>query len=214
MSDGEGAQSGATDGTQSGADDSTTGTTGSTETGTASDSAQSGATQPTEAESLKAELEKQRQRTQAADKRAAEHEAALKQLRDKDLPETEKLQRDFQDAQKQVADLQKTNQSLALKVAFLTDNTYTWHNPENALRLVDLSQVTIEEDGTVSGLKDALKVLATSNDYLVKKEATQEAGKPPATAPANNGASAGNRVTKPGAMAARLPVMRTRVTPQ
>lgn len=207
---GEGAQGGA-EGTQSGAGTSIepTGTaTGTSETGTQSGAA---STSP-ESDALNQQLEQQRLRTQAADKRAAEFEQQLRQLRDKDLPEAEKLKRDFEESQAQVTKLQGVNQELALKVAFLSDNTYSWHNPDRALKLVDLSQVTIEEDGSVSGLKEALKALATSDDYLVKKEATEKQveTKPASTAAGNNGGAGGSAPSR-AKLTSRFPTMGTRV---
>jgi hypothetical protein len=210
MAEGEGAQSGA-DGAQSGTVDSTTDGTDVTGS-TSGNGTQSGAgtVQPTEADGLRAELEKQRQRTLASDRRAAEIDAQLKQLRDKDLPEAEKLKRDHEEAVKTVEKLTNTNRELALKVAFLGDNTYSWHNPERAMRLIDLSQVTIDDDGAVSGLKDALNALAKSDAYLIKADGEDVAKTPPGTAPGNNGTN-GTGGPKKGAMASRLPVMGTRV---
>jgi chromosome segregation ATPase len=208
--EGEGAQSGA-EGTQSGAG-TATGSTG-TDSNAATDGAQSGAqgTQTqTEVERLAAQLEQQRTRTQAADKRAAEHEAALKQLRDKDLPEQQKLTRDLQEAQKSVEALKETNGTLAIQVAFLKDNTHTWHNPEAALKLVDMSQVEIAADGAVTGMKDALKALASAHPYLVKTEASTGTQTPGSTAPGNNGGSAAI-TPNAKALAARFPALRTRV---
>jgi cell division protein FtsB len=210
MAEGEGAQSGA-EGTQSGTGESTTGTTGST--GTATDAGAQSGTETglnTEADRLAGDLAKQRERAQAADQRAAKFEAELKQLRDKDLPEAEKQTRELQEAQEKVSALAETNKALALQVAFLKDNTFTWHNPERALKLVDLSKVEVNEDGTVSGLKDALNALAKSDAYLVQADKTvEEVTPPPGTAPGNNGAS-GTGKPRTGALAGRLPVMNTR----
>lgn len=208
---GEGAQSGA-EGTQSGAGENTGANNGTTDPST-STGAQSGTENTSQAAPAgvsREEFDAVRARMQAADQRASKAEADLKQLRDKDLPEADKLKRDFEESQKRVTDLQATNQKLALQVAFLKDNTYTWHNPENALKLADLSQVTVEEDGSVSGLKEALKALATNNDYLLKKEAasTQETT-PAGTATGNNGGNAGKPSSK--GLAARLPALGTRV---
>jgi hypothetical protein len=208
--EGEGAQSGA-EGTQSGAG-TATGSTG-TDPNAAADGTQSGAdgTQATtEVDRIAAQLEEQRKRTQAADKRAAETEAKLRQLVDKDLPAQEKLTRDLAEAQKTVENLQTTNGNLAIQVAFLKDNTYTWHNAETAMKLVDLSQVEIESDGSVKGMKDALKALAAANPYLIKTEASNEPVKPGSTAPGNNG---GSTTTTPDIkrLAARFPTMNTRV---
>lgn len=210
--EGEGAQSGA-EGTQSGAGSTTGSVNGGTESGTTSgDGTQSGANQPivTEAETLKAQLEQQRQRTQAADKRAAEIEAQLKQLRDKDLPEQEKLKRDYEESVKQVEQLRAVNTNLAFEVAFLRDNTYTWHDPSTALKLVDREQVEIAADGSANGMKDALKALATSHPFLIKQESKEEPKTPPGTAPGNNGGT-GGKTTSSASMAARIPALNTRV---
>jgi cell division protein FtsB len=212
---GESAQSGA-EGTQSGAGDPTG--NGSQGTGTSGEGTQSGApeTQPTSAAEvarIAADLEKQQARTQAADKRAAEAEAKLRQLVDKDLPEQAKLTRDLAESQKQVETLTARTNQMALENAFLKDNTYSWHNPERALKLVDLSKVEIDADGNVSGLKDALKALATSDTYLVKQEAAGGEGEPnttpPATSPGTNGASGTGRASDK-TLATRFPGLNTR----
>lgn len=210
MAEGEGAQSGA-EGTQSGTEESTTGNTSGTNAATGTEAgAQSGTN--TEAERAKAEADNFRERMRAADQRAAKFEQELKQLRDKDLPEAEKQQKDLAEANKRVETLETTNRDLALKVAFLSDNSVTWHNPDRALRLVDLSQVTIDEDGAVHGLKEALNALAKSDSYLIKTD-KEEKTPPPGTSPGNNGSS-GTAKPKAGALASRLPVMNTRVRPQ
>lgn len=215
MAEGEGAQSGA-EGAQSGTGSTTDGNgTGSNSggSGTQSGTGENGNSKetPSREKELEAELAKQRERTQAADRRAAEHEAALKQLRDKDLPEQDKLKRDHEEAIKQVSALQETNRSLAMQVAFLKDNTYQWHNPERALKLVDLSKVEIGDDGSVSGLKDALNALAKSDPYLVdnSKEKDKETA-PPGTAPGNNGRSGSGQLDV-NKLSKRFPALNTRV---
>jgi hypothetical protein len=203
---GEGAQSGATD-PQSGVEDPTgTGTSTASGEGT-----QSGAGEGTTTETVpKSELEATRERMRAADQRAARFEQELRQLRDKDLPEAEKFKRDFEESQTQVQTLQKINNELALKVAFLEDNSYTWQNPKRAMQLIDLGAVEIQADGSVSGLKDALKALATSDPYLLKQEATTTETPPAGTAPGNNGSTTGK--PKSGKdMALRVPALNTRI---
>jgi hypothetical protein len=205
---GEGAQSGA-EGTQSGAGETTGNGSG---TGTEGTTAQSGGETGTNTDNKvdRTELDQVLTRMRAADQRATKAEQELRQIRDKDLPEAEKLKRDYADAQTQVEKLQTANTELALKVAFLSDNTYAWHNPQRALKLVDLSQLEIGEDGTVRGLKDALKALATSDPYLIKKEVTETNSAPAGTAPGNNGAS-GNAKPSTKSLAARIPALNTRV---
>lgn len=205
-----GAQSGA-EGTQSGAGTSTGAADG---TATQSEGTQSGAGADTTATSeptfTKAEMEAIRARMQAADQRAAKTEAELRQLRDKDLPEAEKLKRDYEEATKQVETLQAANSELALKVAFLEDNTYKWQNPKRALQLVDKSQMSIEGDGSVTGLKEALKALATSDPYLLVTEVKEEPKPPAGTASGNNGSSSPAKSAGKG-LAQRFPAMQTRV---
>lgn len=201
--EGEGAQSGA-EGTQSGAGDLTgTGTNPQTDP----NGTQSGAVTPPADTS---EIDKVRERMRQADSRAGKLEAELKQLRDKDLPEAEKLKRDYEESQSQVVKLQESNGRLAAEVAFLKDNTYTWHDPATALKLVDMSQVEIGDDGSATGMKDALKALATSHPFLVKQDVKEEPKPPAGTAPGNNGNNSGAPKSQKG-MANRIPALRTRV---
>ncbi len=57
---------------------------------------------------------------------------------------------------------------LRLNNAFLSDNTYDWADPADALKLADLSGVEIDKDGTVTGMKEALDKLAKDKPHLVK----------------------------------------------
>jgi Phage minor structural protein GP20 len=205
--EGEGTQSGAT-GAQSGTGTATGTDNGTTETGTETGT-QSGTATSTETVS-KAEFEAIRERMKAADRRAADFESKFKQLTDKDLPAAEKLKRDYEDAVKQVETMRATNAKLALGNAFLADNTYEWQNPARALQLIDQSGIEVSEDGTVTGLKDALKALATSDPYLLKNKTQEETPPPGGTAPGNNG-STGASTPSHKALAARFPALSTRV---
>lgn len=203
--EGEGTQSGA-EGTQSGAGENSKGETGTTETAAAKGT-QSGAEETVS----KTDFESMRERMKAADKRASDFEKQFKQLTEKDLPEVEKLKRDFEETTKQVDSLRATNSKLSLENAFLSDNTYEWMNPKRALQLIDRSSIEIEDDGSVSGLKEALKALAASDPYLLKPKSTEEElPKPGGTAPGNNGSTSGG---KPDAkkLATRFPALGTRV---
>jgi hypothetical protein len=205
--EGEGTQSGA-EGTQSGTGENATGKTGTTDSTTDS-GAQSSAEKAEETVS-RTDYEAIQARMKAADKRAADFEGKLKQLTEKDLPEVEKLKRNFEETVKQVDALRTTNSKLALENAFLSDNTYDWHNPKRAMQVLDRSSVEINDDGTVTGLKEALKALASSDPYLLKPKTEEETPKPGGTSPGNNGGTGG---TKPDAkkLAARFPAMNTRV---
>lgn len=106
----------------------------------------------------------------AADRKRAEFEAELKAIRDKDLPEMERLKRDFEETSAKLAKAEEMLRTVQIQNAFLKDNTYAWHNPETALKLADMSAVNITDDGNVTGLKEALKRLADNNKYLLKEE--------------------------------------------
>lgn len=67
-----------------------------------------------------------------------------------------------------------TIQELRIHNAFLAANTFQWHDPQDALRLADLRDVEIEEDGTVVGLKEALQKLAKEKPHLIKSAAKNE----------------------------------------
>lgn len=65
-----------------------------------------------------------------------------------------------------------------LQIAFLKDNTYEWHNPGTALKMVNLSDVEIDDDGTAHGMKAALEELAKSDPYLVKEKESKKTDPP------------------------------------
>jgi hypothetical protein len=113
-------------------------------------------------------------RMKAADQRAAKFEQELTALRNKDLPEAEKLKAEHEAATQKVNQLTDTNRKLLLENAFLKDNTHEWRNPAAAMKLLDMSSVTIDDDGHVVGLKDALKKLANAEPYLLKEKAASE----------------------------------------
>lgn len=202
--------------------------TGDQGTGTATDaSGQSAATgqanqTPTDnGQSTVSREEFERLRTQlaAADKKRAEAEQQFAQLRDKDVPALQKAERDLQEAQTAVAQLKEATTALRVENAFLTDNTFDWHSPQVALAQLDRSKITVDVDGNVTGMKDALKALAQAHPFLLKPktaEGTPPAGTtPPAspgTAPSNGGIGA-QQGTAPdkAAMAKRFPAMKSRL---
>ena len=71
-----------------------------------------------------------------------------------------------------LAKLADLNKELTLKNAFLSSNKITWHNPEEALKLADLSAVDVKPDGTVDtkALEAALVNLSNKSKHLVKAD--------------------------------------------
>lgn len=212
----EGAQSGAT-GAQSGTgSEQGTTTDGTQNQGGATDSTNAGASGTTgttpEAKYTEADIESVRRRMQAADQRAAALEAERNQLRDKDLPALEKLQRDHEQAVKERDELRVKTRAQSLENAFLKDNKYKWKNPAAALKLADLAKVDVLEDGTVTGLTAALDALAKSDSYLLdtaKDEDKSQETTGSTGAPGTNGTKGQQSAGLKG-MAARIPALRTR----
>jgi hypothetical protein len=125
-------------------------------------------------------LQKEKERHFRKRKEVEDRERALaKRLEEyerKDKSDLENAQTDLQKSLKENESLQGTVKSLALQVAFLSVNDVTWHNPQRALQLADLSEVEIGDDGTVDSkaLKAAMKKLAAEEPYLVKKSKDDE----------------------------------------
>ena len=218
-------------GTQSGTEPATTqsggeGGSASTSTdGTAGTGTQSGATTTTPPDDAvsRADYEAIQNRMRAADQKAAKFEQELKALQTKDLPEAEKLKAEYEATVQRVNALTETNRKLSLENAFLKDNTHDWQNPGAALKMADLSGVTVNEDGSVSGLKDALKKLATSEAWMLKPKAASEGGsggtatataQPAGVPPMNGRPDTQSGATK--GLETRLPALMTRrrVKPQ
>lgn len=125
-----------------------------------------------------ARFDKLTKQLQAADRRRTEAENELKQLRDKDLPEADKLQRDLQEATERAAKFEGNFTNLARQHAFLlatSEAKIQWQNPKAALRLAELKDLTINDDGSVDGIDEAVRALAEEHPYLVQ-EATTDTG--------------------------------------
>lgn len=101
----------------------------------------------------------------------AEVQAELKAIRDKDKKPEELTSEELKSAQKKADRLAEESRTIKLENAFLRANVVDWVDPEDALRLVDLDEVDIDEDGTVDrkALRSALRDLAKRKPHLVKK---------------------------------------------
>lgn len=123
-------------------------------------------------------LEKALERMKAADRRAAAAEAKLEELKDSaKIPdevkkELSEIKAAMAEKDKTIDSLTKARNTSSIKLAALTiKGAPDWENVEAALRLTDLEDVDVEEDGTVDkrALKAALKKTALEHPYLVKK---------------------------------------------
>lgn len=157
------------------------------------------------------ELARTRTRMKAADQRAATAERALQEIKDKDKPELERAQNRVKELEPALESAQSAIRDLRLRVAFLSDNTYSWHDPEDALRLVDMDGVEIDDDGKVVGLKNALKALATTKKHLVKaeKDSDEDEDESEPSGSQRNGKRKGEqKVSSREALAKKYPALR------
>lgn len=101
------------------------------------------------------------------------------QLEDKEqqgLPELEKLQKQLEKAQKEAddyktkyTDLENKNKNLVIQQAFAKEAGKAGIVfVDDAMRLADLTDVEVLEDGSVQGLESVVKTLATEKPYLKK----------------------------------------------
>jgi len=111
-------------------------------------------------------------------------QARIKEFEDKDKSEIDKATGKVEELTTQITTLSDDNTGLRLENALLKDTSHSWKDLDAVVRMIDLSDVKIE-DGDVTGLADALKKLAKDKPYLLedKEDDGSGEGKPPAGAP-------------------------------
>jgi hypothetical protein len=169
---------------------------------------------------------KYRTKLREAEAKNAEMEKRLRAIEDKDKKPDEIASRDLVEARERTERLSGENHEMKLQIAFLTSNVVDWVDPEDALRLVDLSDVDVADDGTVDrkALRVALKDLAKRKPHLVKKPAKasgkaddddeddeeQDQRSPRRSAATMNGKRKGNQGnTDRAALEKKFPVLKT-----
>jgi hypothetical protein len=125
-----------------------------------------------ELETERARAERYRARMKAADRRATEAERRLREAEaKKDGDGEDGSAAVVAEKDKQIESLSEANRTLRLQNAFLLDNTHTWHDPADVMALVLKDEdVEIDEEGEVTGVKDALKRIAKRKPWLIKVE--------------------------------------------
>ena len=208
----EGAQSGAT-GAPSGTGPGTDGITGAEPTGQpagAPSGTEQGQQSAGEDKVSRADFETLRRQLQAADQNRSKAEQELKQLKDAALSETERTKQHLAEAQSKIQQLEADLKAEKINNAFVVDNTYTWHDPRAALKLADLTNVTVAEDGTVTGLKPALEAVAKANPWMIKPK-EGEAPKEPTGATGVAGGAGKGTTGQQTNLESRFPALRGRV---
>lgn len=135
------------------------------------------------------EYERLMLRMKNADRRATAAENKVKEFENKDKTELEKLTEERDEAIKAKEEAHASLQQSRMENAFFGHSKVTWHDPQDAFRLADLREVTIEDDGTVVGMEAAVKALAKAKPHLVKSDVVTPATE--ATGSTHNGRRAG-----------------------
>lgn len=125
---------------------------------------------------LEAELAKTRDALKQANSESAtrrkkleEYEKAEQARRDAELSETEKLNKRLADAEQQKEQALKTANDRLLKAAFVAEAALAGAEfPGDAFLLADRTSVTIDEDGNVTGAKEAVEAIVKSGRLPLK----------------------------------------------
>lgn len=145
---------------------------------------------------LSDEAMRRRQEAKALKKQNDELIAKVKSFEDADKGDLEKAQGTITELTTERDKLREQNSELVIRNAFLMDNKHEWANPRAALKLADLSEVEIDDDGAVTGLAEALNALAKSDPYLLKSKSEddddEDEGRPGATGQPPRKKSKGN----------------------
>lgn len=127
-----------------------------------------------------AEIEQLRAALKAANKEAADRRKRLDALeaeeakrKEMELSEVEKADKRAKDAEAKAQQLEQRWRDGMLRSAVTIAATQAqFYDPEDAYRLADLSSLTVNDDGTVTGTEDALKALVKAKPHLVKSTTT------------------------------------------
>lgn len=159
----------------------------------------------------RSELDKALERMKAADKRASELDSKLKEIERKEKTELENAQSDLEELKSKLGDREQQVADLQLENAFLTQNKYVWHDPTDAMRLMDTTGVRVE-DGKVIGLAEAVEKLAKAKPHLLKSTDGDDEGKgknsTEASGTPRNGTRKGDKKEPPRDYSARFPALK------
>lgn len=150
-------------------------------------------------------------RMQAADQRASKAEQELNEKKRAEQDELTNTKQDLEKATARVGELEKLIERSALENAFLTYGKFTWHDPADALALLDREGVEVK-DGKVTGLGPAIEKLAKAKSHLLKSETDggNGNGSSGASGSANNGTRKGSQKANTTDYSSRFPALRKR----
>lgn len=125
---------------------------------------------------LRDEAARRRVKAREEKERADKLQAELDAVKQKDMSELQKAQSAALKAEKNSEQLQAKVESMQVELAFLKmpRDKHDWHDPGAALTILmaeHKDSLTLEDDGSVSGLEDAVKALAKKHKFLIKPPA-------------------------------------------
>ena len=140
-----------------------------------------------------AEFERLQAALKAANKEAADRRKRLDALeadeakrKEAELSEVEKADQRAKAAEAKAQTLeQRWRDGMLRSAVTLAATQAQFYDPEDAYRLADLTSLTVNDDGTVTGVEDALKALVKAKPHLVK--ATTTTASPPDVNAQNRG---------------------------
>lgn len=99
---------------------------------------------------------------------------ALKEQKDKEKSETDKLREQATQAEAKAKAAEERAKTALIEAAFVVAaKEANIVDPEDALKLADLGQVQVDDQGTVKGVKEAIEALTKAKPYLVKQGSGQ-----------------------------------------
>jgi hypothetical protein len=107
-------------------------------------------------------------RIDAADRAKGEMERRLRAIDDKDKSELDKAKRDLEEITRRAEEAEAAALQAKLANEILKFPGFVWHDPEAVLRMVDMEMISVDDDGKVTGVKDALTKLSRDKAYLLK----------------------------------------------
>lgn len=147
---------------------------------------------------LEAELNKVKTHRSRADQKREQLEQELKKLREKDLPEVEKVKAELDEAKKKGEQTSSAFRKLALTNAFLIASQkakINWHDPDVARVSANLSELEVGDDGQVDGMEKIVKDLAKAKSFLVdsgKTTDTEDKSEKPKNGASGSAVGSGN----------------------
>jgi predicted Holliday junction resolvase-like endonuclease len=122
------------------------------------------------AKELRNKLRELNKSKKSTDTQLAELQAKVEEAERKERTENENLKKDNEKHKQELEAKNKLIEKQAVMQGILTYQDITFHDPKDIFKFIDLSVITITDDGEAEGLVKQLKDLAKDKPYLVKSK--------------------------------------------